>query len=201
MKERYGSSPAGIHERSGHRSRTGRRRPSASGPRRHGVFDAQRVRRSSKAIAAAEAEYGTLDQLFELVAKGRVLDVVLPRQGSDPAARLNLEAEGESTIGSRLVGADVAQAPREESVSCPASCATRICASSIPRSSPRAGAGSGGALKRPTARHKRLRGHAERPRRQRPAAARARAECSNRPDASSAESSRPELGRILAPLK
>ena len=62
---------------------------------------------ASKAIAAAEAEYGTLDQLFELVAKGRVLDVVLPRQGSDPAARLNLEAEGESTIGSRLVGADV----------------------------------------------------------------------------------------------
>jgi hypothetical protein len=61
---------------------------------------------ASEAITAAKAEYGTLDQLFELVAKARVLDVVLPRQRPDPAARLNLEAEGESAIGSRLGGTD-----------------------------------------------------------------------------------------------
>ena len=91
MKERYGVLPC-IHERAPGIDR-GR---DVAALRLQGLGVMASLTRSAsavapKAIAAAEAEYGTLDQLFELVAKGRVLDVVLARQGSDPAARLNLK--------------------------------------------------------------------------------------------------------------
>jgi hypothetical protein len=61
----------------------------------------------SEAVAAAYAEHRVLDQLLQLVAQARVLGLVVPRQGADPAPRLDLEAERETPVGIRLVDSGI----------------------------------------------------------------------------------------------
>jgi hypothetical protein len=65
----------------------------------------------SEAVAAAYAEHRVLDQLLQLVAKARVLGLVVPGQGADPAPRLDLEAEREATVGMPLVAAGIVIRP------------------------------------------------------------------------------------------
>ena len=67
---------------------------------------------ASESVAAAETEYGTLDQLVEPLVEVVILGVILAREVSVPAARLDLETEGETPVGLGFVGADVALRPR-----------------------------------------------------------------------------------------
>ena len=166
--------------------RAARLRPN---PRRAGLskFGAAESAAASEAVAPTQAERGALDQLFELFAKGRVLDVVLPRQGSDPAARLNLEAEGEPTIGSRLVGVDVTKRPGRVGVLPGVPRVLRQLRSARPRSRDQVHAQGLGERRRAQAPHcpqqEAPPARRARPRRQRPAGARAQPECSTRPEA------------------
>src|SRR5690606_8151106 len=62
-----------------------------------------RGRAVSEAVAAAQPEHRALDQLAQLIAEARVLDVVLARQIAEPAAWPDLDVEGQPPIRRRRV--------------------------------------------------------------------------------------------------